>query len=102
MQKTRYHGYMERKKANFDFEHIVFKNDCAIVYEENANFANNAELLYLLNCDDYELIEHPEGQFDFEKPIKTAGFDGITIPAYYYGQFITKRRRNSGVLYDAS
>ena len=101
-QKTRYHGYMETKKANFNFEHIIFKNDVPVVYDENANFSSTAENIYLLNTKHMALKEHPEARWEFEEARKAVNVDGVVIPAYWMGNLIIKKRRTMGKIHDTT
>lgn len=103
MQKTRYHGgYMQEKKANFNFEHIIFKNDVPVVYDANVNFAESAERAYFLNTKHLKLVEHPEAKWEFEKARTATNVDGVFIPAYWMGNLIVKKRRTMGKLIDAA
>lgn len=102
MEKTRYQGYMDQKKANFDFEHIIFKNNVPVHFDSNVNFGETAERAYFLNCDHLYLVEHPQAKWDFEEGRKATNVDGVFIPAYWMGNLITKKRRTSGLLIDAA
>lgn len=103
MNKSRYfQGYMSEKKANFNFEHIIFKNNVPIVYDSNVNFAENAERLYLINTKHMRLVEHPEAKWDFEEARTAVNVDGVFIPAYWMGNLVIKKRKTMGKLIDAA
>lgn len=102
MQKTRYMGYMEEKKAKFNFENIIFKSNVPVVFDANVNFAETAERAYFLNSKHLYLVEHPQAKWDFEEARKATNVDGVFIPAYWMGNLIIKKRRTMGKLLDAA
>lgn len=102
MEKTRYGAVMDTKKANFNFENIVFKSNVPVVFDSNVNFAETAERAYFLNSKHLYLVEHPQAKWDFEEARKPTNADSVHIPAYWMGNLIIKKRRTMGKLIDAA
>lgn len=73
-----------------------------VIFDDNANFATNAETAYFLNTDYLMLKQHKEAQWTADAEKRPTNQDAVVIPFYWMGNLVCTNRALQGRLFDAA
>lgn len=93
--------YTSSKMADAGFESVKYKG-MDIIFDNNTNFATNAEKMYFLNTDYLYLVQHRAAKWTMDSEKKPVNQDAVVIPFFWMGNMITTNRSLQGVLFDAA
>lgn len=93
--------YMDADLAQAGFANVKFKS-APVVFDDNANFATNAEKMYFLDTKYLYMFQHREAQWTQDKEKRPTNQDAVIIPYYWMGNMATSNRARQGVLFDAA
>lgn len=93
--------YADADLAKAGFESYKYKT-ADVIFDDNANFATNAEKGYFLNTDYLYIFQHKEAQWTEDEAKKPVNQDAIVIPYYWMGNVACSNRQLQGVLLDAA
>jgi hypothetical protein len=82
-------------------EGLAYKN-AEVIFDNNTNFATNAEKGYFLNTKYLYLAQHRDAQWSADEDRKPTNQDAVIVPIYWMGNLITTNRALQGVLIDAT
>jgi len=99
--QQQYQRYTDADMAKAGFESYKYKT-ADVIFDDNANFATNAEKGYFLNTDYLYIFQHKEAQWTADEEKKPVNQDAIVIPYYWMGNVASSNRSLQGVLLDAA
>lgn len=93
--------YTDMETATEGFTSLKFKG-ADVIFDDNTNFATNAEKMYFLNTDYLKLFQHKEAQWTPDEEKRPTNQDAIIVPIYWMGNLVCTQRSLQGVLLDAA
>lgn len=99
--QQQYQRYMDADTAQTGFKSYKYKT-ADVIFDENANFATNAEKAYFLNTDYLYLVQHRDAQWTADEEKRPINQDAVIIPYYWMGFLACSNRARQGVLIDAA
>jgi hypothetical protein len=93
--------YASSDLANAGFITIKYKGK-DVVYDDNTNFATNAERAYFLNTNYLYLVQHSEAKWTPDEEKRPTNQDAVVVPIYWMGNLVCTRRAAQGILFDAA
>lgn len=93
--------YADADMAQAGFQSYKYKT-ADVIFDDNTNFATNAEKGFFLNTDYLYIFQHKEAQWTEDEAKKPANQDAIVIPYYWMGNVACSNRSLQGVLLDAA
>ncbi|MEI5680497.1 MULTISPECIES: phage major capsid protein [unclassified Mesorhizobium] len=93
--------YMDADMAKAGFQTYKYKT-ADVIFDDNTNFATNAEKGYFLNTDYLYIFQHKEAQWSQDEEKKPVNQDAVVIPYYWMGNVGCSNRSLQGVLLDAA
>lgn len=99
--QQQFQRYQDADMAKAGFESYKYKT-ADVIFDDNANFATNAEKGYFLNTDYLYIFQHKDAQWSQDEEKKPVNQDAIVIPYYWMGNAATSNRSLQGVLLDAA
>lgn len=99
--QQQFQRYQDADMAKAGFESYKYKT-ADVIFDDNANFATNAEKGYFLNTDYLYIFQHKDAQWSQDEEKKPINQDAIVIPYYWMGNAACSNRSLQGVLLDAA
>lgn len=99
--QQQFQRYQDADMAKAGFQSYKYKT-ADVIFDDNANFATNAEKGYFLNTDYLYIFQHKEAQWSEDEAKKPVNQDAVVIPYYWMGNAATSNRSLQGVLLDAA
>lgn len=99
--QQQFQRYQDADMAKAGFESYKYKT-ADVIFDDNANFATNAEKGYFLNTDYLYIFQHKDAQWSQDEEKKPINQDAIVIPYYWMGNAACSNRSLQGVLIDAA
>lgn len=99
--QQQFQRYQDTDMAKAGFESYKYKT-ADVIFDDNANFATNAEKGYFLNTDYLYIFQHKDAQWSQDEEKKPINQDAIVIPYYWMGNAACSNRSLQGVLLDAA
>ncbi|TPM33731.1 phage major capsid protein [Mesorhizobium sp. B2-2-2] len=93
--------YADADMAKAGFLSYKYKT-ADVIFDQNSNFASNAEKGYFLNTDYLYIFQHKDAQWSEDEAKKPVNQDAIVIPYYWMGNMACSNRSRQGVLLDAA
>lgn len=93
--------YSSGDLADAGFQSIKYKGQ-EVVFDDNANFATNAERMYFLNTNYLYVVQHSEAKWTPDEEKRPTNQDAVLIPIYWMGNLVCTRRAAQGILFDAA
>ncbi|KTR05005.1 hypothetical protein NS365_13330 [Aureimonas ureilytica] len=93
--------YTDADQAQAGFTGLKYKT-ADVIFDDNANFATNAEKAYFLNTDYLYIFQHKDAQWTQDDEKRPINQDAIVIPYYWMGNMACSNRSLQGVLLDAA
>lgn len=93
--------YTDADQAKAGFTSLKYKT-ADVIFDDNANFATNAEKGYFLNTDYLYIVQHKDAQWSADDEKRPINQDAIVIPYYWMGNMACSNRALQGVLLDAA
>jgi len=93
--------YSDGDMAQAGFNTLKYKT-ADVIFDDNANFATNAEKGYFLNTDYLYIFQHREAQWTPDEEKKPVNQHAVVIPYYWMGNMAVTNRQLQGVLLDAA
>ncbi len=93
--------YMDEKLAVAGFNSMRYKS-AQLVFDDNTNFATNAERAYFLNTDYLYVAQHAEAKWTPDEEKRPINQDAVVVPIYWMGNLVCTRRQAQGILFDAA
>jgi len=93
--------YTDAASATEGFTSLKYKT-ADVIFDDNTNFATNAEKMYFLNTDYLKLFQHKEAQWTPDEEKRPTNQDAIIVPIYWMGNLVCTQRSLQGVLLDAA
>jgi hypothetical protein len=93
--------YASSDLANAGFQTIKYKGQ-DVVFDDNTNFATNAERAYFLNTDYLYIVQHSEAKWTPDNEKRPVNQDAVVVPIYWMGNLVCTRRAAQGILFDAA
>jgi hypothetical protein len=99
--QQQFQRYQDADMAKAGFESYKYKT-ADVIFDDNTNFATNAEKGYFLNTDYLYIFQHKDAQWSQDEEKKPINQDAIVIPYYWMGNAACSNRSLQGVLLDAA
>lgn len=99
--QQQYQRYQDAKQAQAGFLSLKYKQ-ADVFFDDNANFATNAEKGYFLNTDYLYIFQHRDAQWSADDEKKPVNQDAVVLPYYWMGNMACSNRALQGVLLDAA
>jgi hypothetical protein len=99
--QQQFQRYQDADMAKAGFESYKYKT-ADVIFDDNANFATNAEKGYFLNTDYLYIFQHKDAQWSEDEAKKPVNQDAVVIPYYWMGNAACSNRSLQGVLLDAA
>jgi len=93
--------YMNADEAQAGFMSLKYKS-ADVIFDDNANFATNAEKAYFINTDYLYIFQHKDAQWSEDEAKRPINQDAVVVPFYWMGNVTVSNRSRQGVLIDAS
>lgn len=93
--------YTKAGTGELGFESVMYKGT-EVIFDDNTNFATNAERAYFLNTDYLYLVQHKEAQWTPDDEKKPINQDAVVVPMYWMGFLACSNRSLQGLLIDAA
>lgn len=74
--------------------------DADVVFDSNSNFGTTAKVMYFLNTDYLELVEHKEARWSLLDEKSSVNQDAVVIPMIWMGNLCCANRSLQGKLID--
>lgn len=91
--------YMDADLAQAGFVNIKYKS-ANVIFDDNANFATNAEKMYFLNTDYFYVVQHSEAKWTPDEEKRPTNQDAVVVPIYWMGNAVVTNRSLQGILFD--
>ncbi|WP_420960132.1 phage major capsid protein [Brucella sp. IR073] len=91
--------YMDADLAQAGFINIKYKT-ASVIFDDNTNFATNAEKMYFLNTDYLYIVQHKEAKWTPDEEKRPTNQDAVVVPIYWMGNMVVTNRSLQGVLFD--
>lgn len=93
--------YADADMAQAGFQTLKYKS-ANVIFDDNTNFATNAEKAYFLNTNYLYLAQHSEAKWTVDEEKRPTNQDAVVIPIYWMGNWACSNRSRQGVLFDAA
>lgn len=93
--------YMDEDMAKAGFVGLKYKT-ANVIFDDNTNFATNAEKGYFLNTDYLYVVQHKEAQWTPDDEKRPTNQDAVVVPIYWMGNLVCTNRSLQGLLMDAA
>ncbi|MGF2227195.1 MULTISPECIES: phage major capsid protein [unclassified Brucella] len=91
--------YQDADLAQAGFIGLKYKT-ANVIFDDNTNFATNAEKGYFLNTDYLYIVQHKEAQWTPDDEKRPTNQDAVVVPIYWMGNMVCTNRSLQGVLID--
>jgi hypothetical protein len=85
--------YTNARLAEQGFETVRYKGS-DVVFDDNTNFATNAEKAYFLNTDYLYLVQHRAAKWTMDDEKTPTNQDAVVIPLYWMGNLSARTVRS--------
>lgn len=92
--------YADADLAKAGFMGLKYKS-ADVIFDDNTNFATNAEVGYFLNTDYLYVMQHKEAQWSADDEKRPTNQYAVLIPYYWMGNLVCSQRALQGKLFDA-
>ena len=93
--------YAQANTGALGFETLKYKS-ADVIFDDNSNFATNAEKAYMLNTKYLYMIEHADAKWGSDGERIPTNQDAVVVPMFWMGNMATDNRRMNSVVIDAA
>lgn len=92
--------YADADLAKAGFQTLKYKS-ADVIFDDNTNFSQTAEVAYFLNTDYLYVMQHKEAQWSADEEKRPTNQYAVVIPYYWMGNLVCSQRALQGKLFDA-